>query len=226
MRSVVMRRRTAGLLALSVALIAPSSAHALEEKCKKTATVESGDVLHHESFEAAEPLSGATIRRRSGFYRAESTVKLDYADNAYTIEPGSIFKIVCYGRSVKTGMTLPALDLLKGEAKVKTAAGKPGGVVTTEGLIDPREDPTMTFTVSRKLAKAGEPSTDALLAWFAGYISAPLGTTTVDTNGKPDVGVTPYVGPKPGTCRYVHGAKLTSKGRSKGYFTGTASYTP
>ena len=225
MRSVVMRRRTAGLLALSVALVAPSSAHALEEKCKKTATVESGDVLHHQSFDASEPLSGDTIRRRSGFYRAESTVRLDYADNAYTIEAGSIFKIVCYGKSVKTGLTLPALDLLKGEAKVKTAAGKPGGVVTTEALIDPRDDPTMTFTVSRKLAKGGEPDADALMAWFAGYISAPLGTTRVDTDGKPIVGVTPYVGSKRGTCRYVHGAKLISKGRSKGYFTGSATYT-
>ena len=221
-----MRRRTAGLLALAIALIAPSSAHALEEKCKKTATVESGDVLHHSSFEESAPLSGDTIARRSGFYRADSTVKLDYAGNAYTIEKGAIFKIVCYGKSVQSGMTLPALDLLKGEVKVKTADKKPGGVVTTEGLIDPRDDPTTTFEVSRTLRKGGEPSAEAILNWFAGYITAPLGTTKVSTDGKPIIGVTPYVGAKRGTCRYVHGAKLTSKGTSKGYFTGTASYTP
>jgi hypothetical protein len=220
-----MRRRTAGLIALAIALIAPSSAHALAEKCKKTATVESGDVLHHSDFETSAPLEGETIRRRSGFYRAGSTVKLDYAGNAYTIDKGSIFKLGCYGRSVKTGMTLPLVDLLKGEVKAKTVAKEPGGVVTTESLVDPREDETMTFTVRRTLTGTDEPTPKQILAWFASYISAPKGRTTAWTDGKPVVGVTPYVGERRGTCRYVHKAVLTSKGTSKGYFTGTAVYT-
>jgi hypothetical protein len=223
-----MRRRTAGLLALAVTLLAPASAQALEEKCKKTATVESGDVLHHTTFEDSAPLSGDTIARRSGFYRAASTVKLDYADNAYTIEKGAIFKLVCYGKSVQSGMTLPALDLLKGDVKVKTADKKPGGVITTEALLDPRDDPTMTFEVSRTLSRNdADPTPTQIRNWFAGFITAPRGTSKASTDGKPIIGVTPYVGPKRGSCRYVHGATLKSTGTTrKGYFTGTASYTP
>ncbi len=222
-----MRRRTTGLLAIAFALSATSPAGAaVAETCKKTATVESGDVLHHSDFETNAPLEGDTIRRRSGFYRAGSTVKLDYAGNAYTIDKGTIFKLGCYGRSVKTGMTLPLVDLLKGEVKAKTVAKQPGGVVTTESLVDPREDETMTFTVTRTLTSGDEPTPKQILAWFAGYISAPKGKTTARSDGKPIVGVTPYVGERRGTCRYVHKAVLTSKGTSKGYFTGTAVYTP
>ena len=220
-----MRRRTAGLLAVSIALIAPTSAQAQEEKCKKEATVESGDVLRWTDLEGEPELyTGDTIRRRSGIYRAQSRVKLDYADNAYTISAGTIFKLVCYGRSVKAGLTLPSVHMLKGQIKVKTAAGKPGGVVTTEGLIDPRQDSTMTFEVARELSSGKEPNMEQIFNWFAGYISAPLGSTRTSTENKADLGVTPYVGSKPGTCRYVQRAKLTSSGRKKGYFTGSATY--
>ncbi len=221
-----MTRRTAAPLALSLLLLAPASASAAQEKCAKTATVKDGDVQHFlKAPLEGEPLEGTTIRRRSGYYKADSAVKLSYAGNTYSIESGAMFKIVCYGKSVRSGLTLPALDLLSGEVTVKTDAKKPGGVVTTEALSDPRSDPTMTFSVSRTL-RDGEPDADDIVAWIAGYISSPKGTTRVKSDGKPIVGVTPYVGSKRGVCRYVHGAKLTSKGTSKGFFTGTATYTP
>ena len=223
-----MRRRTTGILALAIALIAPSTVQAAGYKCKKTATVTSGDVLRFTNFaEPGVPISGDTITRGAAFYRAESKVELDFAGNDYTIAAGTIFMQSCYGRSVKTGMTLPGLDMLKGEMKVKTGAKTPGAIITTEGFYDPRTDYTMTFEVSRTLKKAGEPGPDQLRDWYAGYITAPKGTTKVSTDGKPIVGVTPFVGPKRGTCRYVHKATLTSSGTTRdGYFTGSAKYTP
>ena len=222
-----MTRRTAAPLALCILLLAPASASALEEKCAKTATVTSGaDNVQHfsESPETGNPLAGKTIRRRSGFYKAEGTVRLDYANNTYAIGPGSIFKIVCYGKSAKAGLTLPALDLLVGQVKVTTAQKKPGGVVTNESLLDPRDDPTMTFTASRTLRSGGDPTTKNIDSWMGHTISQAFGTTRTSSVGKPIIGVTPYVGSKPGVCRYVQEAKLTSSGRKGSYFTGSATY--
>ena len=226
MRSVVMRRRTTGLLVLAL-LIAPASADAAGYKCKKTATIERGEVLRFTNFaEPGVPVSGDTITRGSAFFQAASDVKLDLAGNLYTIAEGTIFMPSCYGRSVQTGMTLPGLDMLKGEMKVKTDGDKPGAIITTEGFYDPRTDYTMTFEATRTLHKNNAaPTPEQLRSWYAGFISAPLGATRVSTDGKPIVGVTPFVGPKRGTCRYVHGATLISKGTTrKGYFTGTATY--
>lgn len=219
-----MTRRTAVLLTCSLALLAPASAEAAKE-CAKTATVTSGadDVLRYTAPDATEPLSGKTIKRRSGFYRAEGTVKLRYVGNVYTIRPGAIFKIVCYGKSRQAGAVLPALDLLVGDAKVKTSKKKPGGFLTSEGLIDPRRDPTMTISVSRELNSGDAPDAEEMFAWFAGYISAPLGTTRTATTDKADIGVTPYVGSKPGVCIYVRKVRLVSKGRKNGHFTGTVT---
>lgn len=222
-----MRRRTTGFLAVAIALlIAPAAAEAAALKCKKTATVVSGDVLRHTVFDQpGEPIEGDTITRGAQFFSAASKVVLDFAGNTYTIEEGTIFLQSCYGRSVKTGMTLPGIDMLKGEIKVKTGARTPGAIITTEGFYDPRTDYTMTFEATRTLHKNNAaPKPEQLRSWYYGYISAPLGATRVSTDGKPIVGVTPYVGSKPGTCRYVHGATLISKGTRKGYFTGTATY--
>ena len=63
--------------------------------------------------------------------------------------------------------------------------------------------------------------------WFAGMYPR-LGTTIVEARkAGPIVGVTPYVGQNPGSCRYVHGYRGKSTGHdSKGYTKGTAFYTP
>jgi hypothetical protein len=230
-----MTRASAALFTCPLAflLALPASAHAAT--CTREATVTSGaaNVVHYSAadLQAGETegkvLSGDTIKRRDGFYKSTGAVKLSYAGNTYRIENGAIFKLGCYGRSVKQGAILPAVELLKGEVQAKTAQKKPGGIVTTEALLDPRDDETMEFQVTRTLASGNEPTLDQISRWFADTISQPKGTTRATTDGKPIIGVTPYVGPRRGSCRYVHGAKLTSTGTTrKGYFTGTASYTP
>ena len=226
-----MCRRTAGLLAVSIALIAPSSVHAAAEAatCARSATVTSGaaNVMHfHQDAPEGEPLAGETIKRRDGFFRATGMVKLEFVESVYTIKEDTIFKLGCYGKSREQGAIYPALELLKGGVALKTAKNKPGGIVTAEALVDPRRDPTMQFQVSRTLSSGKEPTMDQIGRWFADTISQPKGTTRATTYGKPIMGVTPYVGAKPGTCRYVHGAKLTTKGTKGLYFTGTATYTP
>ena len=60
-----------------------------------------------------------------------------------------------------------------------------------------------------------------LISWFAFFPDQPQGTTTI--TAPTHVGVTPYVGPKPGSCRHVHGARLTTTTQ---YGVGSASYRP
>jgi hypothetical protein len=80
----------------------------------------------------------------------------------------------------------------------------------------------MTYTVSRKLTGANL-DMDGRLRWFNFSAKQPSGTTKVSAPKKgPIVGVTPYVGERKGSCRYVHAATLTTKGS---YGKGTASYS-
>ncbi len=238
MRSVVVRT---GFLsfAVALALLAPSTAQAAGYKCKRTATVKSGDLLRFTDFqEPGTVFDGVTIRRGAhtrsvmndtivddAYFQATSKVVLDYGGNTYTIADDTIFMLACYGRTLKTGMTLPSLDMLTGEMKVRTGAKTPGGITTAEGLFDPRVDHTMTFEARRTLHRDGDdPTPDQLRGWYLSSSTAPFGRTEVRTGGKPIVGVTPTVGPNRFSCRYVHGATLTSKGRSKGLLTGSATY--
>ncbi len=58
-----MRRRTAGLVALALALVLPAApAEAAAYKCKKTATVKSGDLLRFTDFaEPGAPVTAGTV---------------------------------------------------------------------------------------------------------------------------------------------------------------------
>ena len=220
--------------ALVAALLAPSTARAAQ--CPKLAADvdDPAAVLDYDVSEAAHTgqpleggeLEGGKVRFPGHFYEAIDDVVVTARGNTYSISKGATFKFGCYGRSPSDRNLKPALALLHGTAVVKTAAGAPGGVLTMEALADPREDATMTYRVKRTLTKKGELTLDDRLAWFGDTISQPRGTTRVKAaKSGPIVGVTPYVGPRSGTCRYVHGARLTSTGvDSKGYTKGTSSF--
>ena len=181
----------------------------------------SGAVLDYSAAQPkGVPLEGATIRSPGHFYELLQPVELELKGNTISVSKGSIFKLRCYRRSA-TSRALPGLDLLRGSLRITTVAEDPAGILTEEGLFDPRVDGTLVYTVQRTLTKRGALTLLQKMTWFAGFRDQPVGTTTVASAGI--VGVTPYVGAKPGSCRYVHGARLTTTSR---YGVGTATYRP
>ena len=163
-------------------------------------------------------LEGTAIHSPGHFYELLQPVQLRLKGNAISVSKGSIFKLTCYARS-KTSRKLPAIDLMRGSLKITSVESDPAGVITEEGLFDPRLDGPLVYTVQRTLAKRATLTLLQKMTWFAGFSDQPMGTTTVASAGI--VGVTPYVGAKPGSCRYVHGARLTT---TSGYGVGTATY--
>lgn len=219
-------RLFSGLCAALLIFALPAAAAHAAVPCPKISAPVTGDKAGITDFNPDQPeggeLEGNRIRFPGHFYKTEDAIRIVVRGNRYTVGPDSIFKFSCYGRSRADKKLKPALDLLRGSVEVRTSAAAPGGVTTEEGLYDPREDPTMTYTVTRTLSMTGEPSLEDILGWFAGFADQPTGTTNVVSTGS-TVGVTPYVGSRRGSCRYVHKARLTTKGR---YGRGTARYTP
>ena len=167
-------------------------------------------IVDHSLADGAEgaPLEGRHLKSRGHFYEATADARLDVLGNTARIAKGSIFKFGCYASS-RTSPRWPAVLLLTGRVTASTVNSDPLGVITTEGLIDPRVDKTMRFRVARRTTQASLDLEDKL-KWVGNTVSQPRGTTSVRSTSKPIVGVTPYVGEGPGRCRYVHGAKLTS----------------
>jgi hypothetical protein len=179
-----------------------------------------GVVEYSPAHSDGAPLRGKSLTYPQRFYRLNAAVELSLRGNTIWASKGSILRLGCY-RLSRTGRPLPAVNLLRGSLKVKSTGEHPAGVTTEEGLFDPRVTGELVYTVKRNLTKPGEVTMQQLVSWFAFFPDQPKGTTTV-VSAKP-VGVTPYVGPKPGTCRYVHGARLTTTTR---YGVGTATYRP
>jgi hypothetical protein len=63
--------------------------------------------------------------------------------------------------------------------------------------------------------------------WFGGLFTQRYGTSVAEARRSgPIVGVTPYVGARSGSCRYVHGARLRSTGvDGRGYMKGSSAFT-
>jgi hypothetical protein len=216
------------LLAL---LVLPAIAQA--DKCpKRVVDVTTGDATqitdYHDGAEEGEPLSGGKLRYPGHFFRTAADIKFKLKGNTYELAKGSVFKFTCYGASAADPNEFPAVGLMRGQIDVATSDKSPGGVLTTEGLFDPRQDHSMPFRVSRTLTAKHESTLNEMLLWFAGIGNQPKGTTRVASQSKAIVGVTPYVGKRKGSCRYIHEAKLTSTGFNlkTGFYTGKASYTP
>jgi hypothetical protein len=165
-------------------------------------------------------LKGTTIHSPGHFYELLRPVVLQLKGNKISVSKGSIFKLRCYRHS-RTSRPLPGVDLMRGSLKIKSVEADPAGILTEEGLFDPRNTANLAYAVKRILTTHGELTLLKKMTWFAGFGNQPVGTTTVASAGI--VGVTPYVGLSPGSCRYVHGARLTT---TRGYGVGTAAYRP
>lgn len=225
------RSHVAAALACAAALTVlavPSVAAARGGTCPSTATVQSitgsGQLLDfYRSAPAGAPLAGRTLHQTTNplhghYYELQGvSAKLRYGLNTYTLSPGTTFYLQCYGQARGSTTLYPALAMLDGTATVHVSASHPGAVLTWEGLYGPIPGATIsrgyTFRVTRSTTKPVDP--EGVANWFGGFIEQPVGQTTVKVVGRALVNVTPYVGPRRGSCRHVRGAVLVSTGNRR-----------
>ncbi len=188
------------------ALLLPATAASAAKECNQRAKLVSGKLSRltdDEHFEArAEILRGRP-------FHADTDAEIRFQEVVYELRKGSEFILGCFGHTPQQGAIYPRIDLHKGHAKLTAKDGHPGAISTNEAMADPFADKGMRIVVTR------DPRN-----------SNPLfGVTKVDqAKGGGYVNVTPYVGPKPGTCRQVEGGTFESKRLENGYFKGSADY--
>ena len=203
-----MKALLAAVAAASV-LVAPATAAAAAaaaKECDKTAKLASGKLERQTDGKHVQ--AGATLRRPDPFH-AESAAKIRFDGVVYKVRRGSEFLLACFGHTVQQGAIYPRLSLHKGHAKLFARSGAPGAISTIEAMSDPFADRAMRIVVTRRLTKPNRP----------------FGRTVVDkVHGRGSVNITPYVGPKPGTCRQGDGGTFVSKKFVGGFFRGSANY--
>lgn len=188
------------------ALLVPAGAASAARSCDSKAKLVSGKLHRLDNGNHAE--KGATIRRGPPF-RAERKAKIRFQDATFKAARGAEFTLSCFGESAAEGAIYPSLWLWRKQAKVIAPAGRPGAIITNEAMAGPVGKAAMQIVVKRRRKSP----------------TSSFGRTWVDrVKGRGYVNLTPYVGPRPGTCRYVDGGVFTSKRLVAGYFKGTARY--
>ena len=114
-----------------------------------------GIVEYSPGHEDGAPLHGTSLTYPQRFYRLNAAVELRFRGNTIWASKGSILKLNCY-RTSRTGRPLPAVNLLRGSLKIKSPGDHPAGVITEEGLFDPRLPGELVYTMTRVLTKPGE----------------------------------------------------------------------
>ena len=163
-------------------------------------------------------LSG-TLLSSSGshVFTTSAPVTLHYGPMTYNIAAGSIFDLGCAGQS-KGAPLKPSVYLEAGRIEAHDPRGFSGAVTTFEGLYGaiPGWLSALQFSVVRTPAK-----TISTLYEFVESsdmsTSSVRGLTAVKVIGVGHINVTPYAGPRIGTCRHVLVADLNSSTNAAAY---------
>jgi hypothetical protein len=216
---------------LAVAL--PCVASAKPSPCHGPATISSRhDVTDHDFTSApdangsfATPLSTSTLYPGHVYQLGSAKATVRFEGVRFSIKARSVFSLGCFGQVVG-GPLMPSLHLQSGSVRMSDTVRNPGGVDTTEALAGPvlHYSHRLTFRVSRRLSRHSELTEKGMFFDARGFLEAPLGRTTVVTDGAGYTNITPYVGADPGTCRHAASAELVTTGRRDHNFTGSASY--
>ena len=136
----------------------------------------------------------------------------------YTVYAGSIFTIVCSGQ-VRGAALEPPLYLAAGGLSAHDPRAFSGSVMTFEGLYNavPGWHSPLTFTVVRTPAK---PITTLQNFFQSSFLSTQSvrGVTSTQVTGAGHLNVTPYTGPRIGSCRHVLSACLNTSAKTATYF--------
>jgi hypothetical protein len=154
--------------------------------CDKTAAVASGTVV------AIDPATGTRLQdalqelrrgARRPYAVSGGPATIEFQGVSYELAADSEFLLGCFGESKAVGARFPRLVLGSGRAEVTTAEGRTGAVSNGAAMVNPEKRIAMTFTVRA-------PSYLRLKA-------------SKDRDAPGRLAVTPYAGPRKGTCRYV-----------------------
>lgn len=175
-------------------------------------------ITPYQSYAKRAPLAGTSLPSQSGFnFVASKSITLRYGQMVYHVASGSMFTLECAGES-KGAALKPSLFLESGRVLAQDPSSFSGAVTTLEGLYGaiPGSHGGLKFLVVRNPVK---PIT--MLADFleSGYNSTQSvrGTTTVRIAQAGHLNITPYVGPRIGTCRHVQVSVLNSVRNSSVY---------
>jgi hypothetical protein len=175
------------VLAVTVAALVAAPARAdTGGSCDTTAAVAAGTVLAIDTT-TGRPVEGAVQELRRGrthpYAVTGGSAVIVFQGVRYRLAADSQFLLACYGESRAVGARFPRLVLGAGRATVTTAEGRTGAVSNAAAMVNPKTRIAMTFVVTA-------PSYTQL-------------RVTKDPRAPGRVAVTPYAGPRKGTCRYV-----------------------
>lgn len=222
-----------GAICAGLGVLAPAAASAAPSACHGSAKISARAGVIDHNFTAApdaqgsfaSPLAASTLHRGHAYQLGRSRATVTFESVRFEVKARSVFSLGCFGQVVG-GPLLPSLHLQSGSVRVSGSVSHPGGVDTTEALANPvlGYKHRLAFTVIRKLATPSQLTEAGMFFDARGFLEAPLGTSTVRTNGAGYTNITPYVGANPGTCRHADSAVLKSTGRKNHNFAGSASY--
>jgi hypothetical protein len=176
----------AGLAATVAAVAAVPAGADNGGSCDRTAAVTAGTVVAIDTT-TGRPVEGAVQELRRGrthpYAVTGGPAAVVFQGVRYRLAAGSQFLLGCYGESRAVGARFPRLVLGAGRATVTTAEGRTGAVSNAAAMVNPKTRIAMTFVVEAhsfsQLRVTKDPRATGLVA------------------------VTPYAGPRKGTCRYV-----------------------
>ena len=183
-----MRPRAAILAAapiLAVLAASPSWADA-GGTCDRTAAVGSGSIVAIDTdtgVPGGGPVQALRRGRNHPYQVVDGPATVMFQGVRYELAQGSQFLLGCFGESKAVGARFPRVFLGRGHAEVRTARGRTGAVSNVAAMVNPERRIAMTFEV-----EASSPTRLRV-------------TKPREASGR--VAVTPYAGPRKGTCRYV-----------------------
>lgn len=167
--------------------------------------------------------TGSHVTYGTHFYELHGkTITLAFGGNTFVLGSNAVFALNCSGTAAGQKAKMPSIRMLRGKATVRTTHAVEGSVAAEDGLFGPIPGSSATsFTVSRTLRQHSPLTLMQAVYWFMEYTNEPAGTSRITTLTHTLVNVTPYVGPRRGSCRHVHSAVLTT---TSTYGHGTAIY--
>lgn len=151
--------------------------------------------------------AGGAVRRLVA-YRAMESTEVKSLSSTATIARGTNVLLACYGTAVGQPAINPDLSIMHGTVTVHDAGKRPLGVLTLAALVTPYEGELAAHPKLGYVVKDHESNTQ-------------FPTTVLHTlRGTPSINVTPYAGPRPGSCRHAIWAKLVYNPNNGG----TATY--
>jgi hypothetical protein len=197
-------RRLLTAATTAAVLVFPAGAEAAGgNACDTSARVTAGSAVALD-VQTGHPTGEPVARLRRGpihVYSVSASATLVFQGVRYQLGRGSRFVLGCFGETKGAEARFPRLALGVGRVTVRTAEGTPGAVSNAAAMASPQGRGAMTFTVRARsywrLAATRRRSAPGRLA------------------------ITPYAGPRKGTCRYVRSAAALDAKADTASYDGT-----